>query len=314
MPTWDLLDETFTDLTDWTVLDNDTGESEIDPAGELRLDTNAGAAGDAYARVKQRIPANAFPDEFTVEIQTYFDLIGAVGVADHFSVDLRQAAERFAFRFGTNGLFAVDDGGNTEIGTDLVLSGASAEWQTWRFLISCAGTGAATCRVFLSDSTHCCKEVGTGIACSIAGSYTDGEVYLHQCGFTTDNMVSHVSYIRALTGLYDVYPAAFGQVKNGSEVIQQTGTQVFRASNGDVRVQILGTAHRHDFKVVHYLNATDKATLDTFYTDYADSEFTFVWAVDSEDYNVVFMDAPKIIPITTNLFRCEVTLLEKDTD
>ena len=46
---WDLLDEDCSDISDWVDDDRDVAVSEVDPAGQLRLDTNAGAAGNASA-------------------------------------------------------------------------------------------------------------------------------------------------------------------------------------------------------------------------------------------------------------------------
>jgi len=109
----------------------------------------------------------------------------------------------------------------------------------------------------------------------------------------------------------NAYPS-FGQVKAGSDVIPHSGTRIDRASNGDVRGQILYSAVRQVFKVIHSLDATQKGTLDTFYTNNADLEITFTWAVDSAAYNCIFMDAPKYTPITTSLFRVEVMLAQKD--
>ena len=110
----------------------------------------------------------------------------------------------------------------------------------------------------------------------------------------------------------NAYPSSLGQVKAGSDVIPQSGTRIDRASNGDVRGQILYSALRQVFKVIHYLTAAQKTTLDTFYTTNAALEITFTWAIDSAAYNCIFMDAPKYTHITTTLSRVEVMLAQKD--
>ncbi len=310
MPSWDLLDETFTNLDDWTNQDNDTGESEISPAGELRLDTNAGAAGGiAYAQQYQDI--GAYPDAFTVEIETYFDLIGTIAAGDHFRLDMRQAAERFAFLFGTAGLVVEDDGGDIEIGTNLVASGGAAKTQLWRFLISCAGTSAATCDAYLYDSTYNWEKIGTSVDCSIAAAYNDGTTLLTQFGYTTDNMVSHVRYIRALTGLYAVYPSELEFCK-GSIAIPKSGIRIDYASNGDPHGQILHSSDRQGFRLIHRaINLTNKAILDDFYTTNKALESTLPW-IDDVGYNCIFADAPKYTPLGASLFDVEVNFVQKD--
>lgn len=103
----------------------------------------------------------------------------------------------------------------------------------------------------------------------------------------------------------------FGQLV-GSEATPQSGIRVDRASNGDVRSQILYTADRKIFKVVHRLDSTDKATLDSFYSTNKALEITFTWKADGLNYNCIFMDAPKYTPISGGYFDVTVMLAEKD--
>lgn len=196
---WDLLDEDCTDFSTptWTDDDQGTGVSEISPAGQFRLDTNAGAAGNDFARRTADI--GSYPDESTHELRLYHDDIGTEGNSDYFQWIARQSGKCILTRFGSDGLFVSHNGTYAEVGTDLVKEAGSAEWQAWRFLVNFANT---TCDIFLNDSTHNWEKVGTAIDCNATGAYTDGETRLTQFGFTTDNVVSHVDYIKAATGLY----------------------------------------------------------------------------------------------------------------
>lgn len=99
----------------------------------------------------------------------------------------------------------------------------------------------------------------------------------------------------------------------GSEATPQSGIRIDRASNGDVRSQILYSADRKDFRVRHRLNSTDKATLDTFYAANKALEITFTWSADSQNYNCIFTDAPKYTPRGAGWFDVEVFLAQKDT-
>lgn len=191
-----ILNEQWNDLGIWTDGDTDTGVSEISPAGQLRLDTNAGAAGDANANRYKIITSP--PDQFTIEIKTYFDDIGLRGQTDYFRMWYQTATWRVLVIFAANGLFIKKTGaGETEVGSDIVLEGGSAAWQIWRFQVDkSAGEDAATVEVFLdgvSQGTFDCDDDGLTVS--------DGEIRVQQFGHTTDNMVSHIDYIRIATGL-----------------------------------------------------------------------------------------------------------------
>ena len=196
---WDLLDEDCADFNTPTWVDNDDGVavSEIDPAGQFRLDTNAGAAGNDFA--KRTADIGSYPNESTHEFKVYHDDIGTQTNTDLFQWIARQATKSIITRFCSDGLFVRHNGAYTEVGTNLVKEAGTAEWQTWRFLIDFSNT---TCDIYLNDSTHSWEKVGTSIDCNSTGTYTDGETALAQFGSTTDNMVSHVDCIKAATGLY----------------------------------------------------------------------------------------------------------------
>ena len=98
----------------------------------------------------------------------------------------------------------------------------------------------------------------------------------------------------------------------GSEATPQSGIRIDRASNGDVRSQILYSADRKDFRLLHRLDSTDKATLDTFYTTNKALEITLLWSADSQSYNCIFIDAPKYTPLGYSEFNVAVNLAQKD--
>ena len=199
-PSWDLLDEDCSGIGDWTDDDKGVGVSEVDPAGQFRFDTNAGAASNDYASRYRDI--GSCPNTFTVEIKLYHDTLGVHG-SDYFGVAYSQADESLEMSFNTGGLFIYDnDAGNTEVGTDLVKYGGSAEWQTWRILVTFTGTtGDGTCDVYLDDSTHNWEKVGTAIPCSYEYSYATNRFRIRNFGNNIDDMVTHVDYIKIYDGL-----------------------------------------------------------------------------------------------------------------
>lgn len=99
-----------------------------------------------------------------------------------------------------------------------------------------------------------------------------------------------------------------------SSFVTQDGICIARASNGDVRGQILYTADRKDFTLVHKaIDATDKATLDTFYTTNKALEFTMTW-IDSVEYNCIFVPRPiKYTLLGGSRYTAQVSMVQKDT-
>lgn len=236
----DLLDEDCSDISDWTDADFDTGVSEVDPAGQFRFDTNLGAAGNARA-VRTRTISSP-PDTFTIEIKTYFDSLGTFGASDYFSLWYGTATWRMSAIFASDGLrFYKAAAATTEVGTDIVKCNASAAWQTWRFEVDkTAGEAAATVEVFLdgvSQGTYDCDyEVAT----------TNGGVLLGQWGYGTDNMVSHVDYIKIATGLGEISGGLVDSIvsKYGKSVLINGGLNVGGSTDpGDNNLLVIGTLH-----------------------------------------------------------------------
>ena len=205
---WDLLDEDCTAIGDW--VDGDIGDavSSVDPAGQFKFDSGpTSAASNDYALRTRDI--GSYPDIFTVEAKLYHDALGSRGDADHFQLRFDHADKEFPLYFGTGGLFTYDtDTGYIEIGTDLVKFNGSAEWQIWRFLVDLTGAAAVgVVDVYLKDSTHNWEKVGSAIQCSVGGSYTDGRTRVDILGFTNNNRITHMDYIKAATGLFlPVFP------------------------------------------------------------------------------------------------------------
>ena len=188
---WDLIDEDCADISDWVDEDTDTGVSEVDPAGQFRFDTNAGAAGNAGAGRSQVVDV---PATFTVEIKLYHDEIGTFADLDYFYLQMRGAAgNALSARFASDGLFITKAAGaTTEVGTNLVKESGAAEWQTWRFVVDLT---AELADVYLTDSTHTNEKVGTGVDCDYVAGDTD-TVHIAQYGHGTDNMVTHIDHVK----------------------------------------------------------------------------------------------------------------------
>jgi hypothetical protein len=207
---WDLLNWDCSDLTGWTDDDSGTAVSEISPAGQLRLDTNAAGGGSRYASRYQDI--GSIPNTFTVEIKTYFDLLGTMANNAYAQLQIMQADEGLLLHFASDDVQTYDnDSGFVSVG-NLAKTGASVEWQIWRILVTFTGTtGEGTCDIYLYDSTHVWSKVGTGIACSYE-SATPGNGYtrVRQRAIDDADRLTHIDYLKIATGLFT--PTTFGTI------------------------------------------------------------------------------------------------------
>lgn len=81
---------------------------------------------------------------------------------------------------------------------------------------------------------------------------------------------------------------------------------------GNAKVRSYFTAVKNRFKVVHMLNATDLATLVTFYTTNRLLTFTFTWTKTSTVYTCLFAgplrEAETMMPTLT---RVEVSIVQQ---
>ena len=199
---WDLLDEDCFDISDWSDNDTDTAVSEVSPAGQFRMDTNTGAAGNAKAWRKRAL--TDCPNTFTIKCRMYLDAIGTYANYDDACLQYYQTDESIVISFGSDGLKINDtDTGLAEVGTDLTKHGGSAEMQTWWFLVTFGTIGDGVCDVYLDDSTHNREKVNVDpIPCSREGAGTNGLITIRQFGYTTNDRLSHVDYVKVATGLY----------------------------------------------------------------------------------------------------------------
>ncbi|MBN1664832.1 MAG: DUF2341 domain-containing protein [Deltaproteobacteria bacterium] len=193
----DLLNDDCSTLADWTEVSTGDAGVTVDPAGQFKFDTNNSAADNRHACLYRTIASP--PNQFTLEIKTYFDSLGATTDLDYARLIYGTGSWTFSAIFASNGLFIVKAGGFTEVGTDIVKCNASAEWQTWRFEVDkTAGEGSATVEVFLNNVSQ-----GT-FDCDYETSWTDGRLAYYQYGYGNDDRICHIDDIKIATGLGNV--------------------------------------------------------------------------------------------------------------
>jgi hypothetical protein len=188
-----ILNEDFNDVTSWSNGDHGVAVSEISPAGQLRLDTNTGAAGDAYTFRYKTIATP--PNTHTIEIMMYCDSIGTFANNDYLFFTYTTSTWSMIMGFTSDGLFIFSGAAWVEVGVDLVKTGGSAVWQKWRFQVNKTVEASATVEVFLNDVSQ-----GT-FDCHYLVVGTNGYIAIEQLGFTTNDMVTHIDYMRIATGL-----------------------------------------------------------------------------------------------------------------
>jgi hypothetical protein len=194
----DILDENCSDISDWDNSDHANGVSEVSPVGQFRFDGNIHATSN-WAALERIILSP--PDTFTVEIKAYFDKLGTLAANDYAYFTYSNTTWALWVRFCSDGLFISKASSvMTEVGSDIVKCNSSAAWQTWRFQVNKTVASTATVEVFLKEEGGVFVSQGT-VDCDLEGSYGPLPMRYGQHGWTTDNILSHIDYMRIATGL-----------------------------------------------------------------------------------------------------------------
>jgi len=199
----DILNEPFDILTPWTSGDTATGLSQINPAGQLELDTNLGATLDAYAK-RYRIILSP-PNQFTLEAKVKLDVLGTRALVNRFDISYITSTWSLLARFCSDGLFIYKTGtAYTEVGADIVKCNAGAAWQTFRFQVDkTAGEASAVVETFLKEEGGSWASQGT-VDCDYETGGSNGQVTTQMHGHTIDNLLGYVEYIRIASGLGEI--------------------------------------------------------------------------------------------------------------
>ncbi len=87
------------------------------------------------------------------------------------------------------------------------------------------------------------------------------------------------------------YPS-FGVQINSSVKVEE-GYEPVRATNGSLKIRRMFASPKRTFDIEHWLDSSEKSTLDTFYSTNKGLNVTLVWAGDGQSYTVRFVDAPQ---------------------
>ncbi len=178
-----ILDEDCSDITDWTDNDSNGASTQETYDGRDTFKFTVAVAG-AGRKAERYIDAGTIGTTYTIEIRTYFDLIGTVANGDYFALAVDNGAATLGVRFATDGLFIYDGASWNEVGTNIVDSDV---WTVWRFAVTTGATVAVYKNGFL---------MAAAADCSDATTVTDGLVTLTQNGVTTANVVSYTDFVK----------------------------------------------------------------------------------------------------------------------
>ena len=213
---------TATELADgWT--DLDAGEavstSEVNaPAADPKatvwsFDTNTSADTNDYAaRTKDVGSVEGLGNRIVVSVKTYCDLVGTLANTDIFQLYVWRSDWQFLAQFSSDGLFiARGPGDYPEVGTNLVVQDT---WQEWTFDIDIsAGVANAVCDVYLDNVLQ-----ASGVDCSFTDTGTDGNIWFYLFGYTTDNLIAYVDWLKIGDGLVTGWIGKINGVTNPAKI------------------------------------------------------------------------------------------------
>lgn len=186
MPTWDLLEEDWAALGDWT--ETGTGTSEIDPAGQL----HCLPAANTY--VGRRKDTGTLPEAgYTAEFRLKFDSFGTGdGFVWH---DFYDGLHRVSILIYANRIY------NQDSGTTIYVANSTGVFDTWRLVIDSDGHSLKVYKnnAYLGD-------LGAGLDYATA----DGTVYANMATNLSgeSGAESREDYLYIATGLHP--PAIVG--------------------------------------------------------------------------------------------------------
>jgi len=190
---------TAAELADgWTDNDKGVGVSTsetnapgADPAATVwSFDTNASSIPNDWAsRTKDIGSVEGLGNRIVLSVKVYADLLGTNANNDICQVTFMRSDWRFGVIFASDGLYIRDAAAWVEAGTNLVSLDA---WQEWTFDIDLSGGVAnAVCDIYLDDSL-----VASDVACDWEGAFTDGNTWIYVYGYTTDNIIAYIDWLK----------------------------------------------------------------------------------------------------------------------
>lgn len=152
-------------ITSWT--DNDAGSSV---SSQITFEGNTcfRFLADGNDDAKRTKDIGTLPDNFSIDIRTYFDKLSTAANGDYAELHFDNGVILLQVRFSDDGLEIYDGAAWKEVGVNLVSEDA---WATWRFVVT--GGALATARVDVYKNRAI---VGVQCDCSNATASNDGQI------------------------------------------------------------------------------------------------------------------------------------------
>lgn len=170
------LSEECASISTWT--DNDDG-SGVSSQTSFQSNSCFRFNTAAPSMAKRTRDIGTLPDNFEVEVRTYFDTMESAANSNYARMDLDNGVILLEIRWSDDGLEIYDGAAWNEVGIDLV---ADDVWRTWKFIVTGGTLGTARVDVY-RDGTI----VGVQIDCSNATGGNDGQIDL--IGLNLDSAV-----------------------------------------------------------------------------------------------------------------------------
>ena len=84
-------------------------------------------------------------------------------------------------------------------------------------------------------------------------------------------------------------------MREGSSAEGRGGIDPARATNGVLKVRRLYSADKTDFTLVHWLSDSQKAQLDTCWSNFRNANVTLTWPEDGVSYVCRFAEKPQYV-------------------
>ena len=183
---WDLLDEDWTDITDWTA--QGTGTVEESPAGQLHTDAGTGDFARAFRDI------GTIPNEWTLEWETdAYDSLGTLASGNYAVLLVREGTYSHWIHIGTDNIEARETGGFTTASPAVTTSTATG--YVWRIIGTTAASGTLKLYRKPTAGSWALLETWTGL---FTGG-TDGEMFV---GWVVGTAEQHEESIQMATGEY----------------------------------------------------------------------------------------------------------------
>jgi hypothetical protein len=198
---WDILDEDFEDITDWTQYDLYNGVSSESPDGQLRLYTGVEKLGNRAGRYRRGL---SLGQDLTVECKLKMDcLLTDVSSAFFLNVGLSTANALWvyvSYSTATRAVCAVRKFGSpNETQSESVIKTNGDAVFTWlRILVSFS---TLTCTVYMSEDGVAYTTLLDAVECEYS-STVSGQVILSLSGWHASDQECHLDWLKIASGLY----------------------------------------------------------------------------------------------------------------